>query len=93
MDGDFRMMKSLFLITRETASLFSPVELLPSAKEATPFLVWFVPQRRVRRDLQQAGHDLLGVENLDDIAKDEVTHSDCRAENRGQKKVQTADDH
>ena len=32
------------------------------------------------------------VKALDDIAKDHVTHSDRRAEDSGQKKVQTADD-
>jgi hypothetical protein len=35
---------------------------------------------------------LLGCESLDDIAKDHVTHSDRRADDSGQKKVQTADD-
>ena len=39
-----------------------------------------------------AGQDLLGVESLDDIAKDHVTHSDRRADDSGQNKVQTADD-
>jgi hypothetical protein len=32
------------------------------------------------------------VKALDDIAKDHVTHNDRRAEDSGQKKVQTADD-
>jgi hypothetical protein len=32
------------------------------------------------------------VKALDDIAKDHVTHSDRRADDSGQKKVQTADD-
>ena len=32
------------------------------------------------------------VKALDDITKDHVTHSDRRAEDSGQKKVQTADD-
>jgi hypothetical protein len=30
--------------------------------------------------------------SLDDIAKDHVTHSDRRADDSGQKKVETADD-
>ncbi len=34
----------------------------------------------------------LSCERLDDIAKDRVTHSDRRADDSGQKKVQTADD-
>ena len=33
-----------------------------------------------------------GCESLDDIAKDHVTHSDRRADDSGQKKVQTAND-
>jgi len=32
------------------------------------------------------------VKALDDIAKDHVTHSDRRADDRGQNKVQTTDD-
>ena len=32
------------------------------------------------------------VKALDDIAKDHVTHSDRRADDSGQKKVQTADE-
>jgi hypothetical protein len=35
---------------------------------------------------------LLGCVSLYDIAKDHVTHSDRRADDSGQKKVQTADD-
>lgn len=34
----------------------------------------------------------LGDERLDDIAKDDVTDGDRRAEDGGQKKIQTADD-
>jgi len=36
--------------------------------------------------------ELLGCESLDDIAKDHVTHSDRRADDSGQKKIQTAND-
>jgi len=35
--------------------------------------------------------DLLGCGSLHDIAKDQVTHGDRRADDSGQKKVQTAD--
>jgi len=34
----------------------------------------------------------VGCESLDDIAKDRVMHSDRRADDSGQKKVQTAND-
>jgi hypothetical protein len=47
---------------------------------------------RDRVDRLQAGKDLLGCGSLDDIAKDHVTHGDRRADDSGQKKVQTADD-
>jgi hypothetical protein len=49
-------------------------------------------QGRDGGDRHQAGQDLLGCESLDDIAKDHVTHSDRRADDSGQNKVQTADD-
>ena len=35
---------------------------------------------------------IVSTASLDDIAKDHVTHSDRRADDSGQKKVQTADD-
>jgi hypothetical protein len=44
-----------------------------------------------RVDRRQAGWDLLGCDSLYDIAKDQVTHRDRRADDSGQKKVQTAD--
>ena len=49
-------------------------------------------QCRDRGHRHQTGQHLLGCESLDDIAKDHVTHSDRRADDSGQKKVQTADD-
>lgn len=51
-----------------------------------------VVTKKVAFKIPRLARTPLGVERLDDIAKNHVTHSDRRADDRRQNKIQTTDD-